>query len=444
MYHPRTVTHIAARVVVLLALVGGGSAAAVTAAGAAAAGGPFASAPVSYRCSLSGYGQGGSPLRLTATVNARSTVTAGSALTIRVVTARAALPPAVTGGMPAISDIGASGTSRVTGGSVSLTGQSPRLGIAADALTRIPSITASGSVIPQAPGTARVYAPRSLLLLPASGSGKLAPVTCTATSVASVRVTVTPGGGSAPAGGAAVTAAGAQAYRCTVFLSTGFLSTGSPGTGSPGTGSGRTGTAPATTVSSSEVMMRLGHSGPGAVGVPENVFLTSANGGFGGSLRSAAAPMASSASLGLAGAYRGSVPLRLVPRSMRAGHVVLAGRWMPRMAGMFRLRAPHRFSLRLRTVQAATLVVVCTALSTTTTTTAVRVTASTAASRAAEQGFAASQGSAAAPGKAPNTGAGGSLHASSGMTLAGGAAALVAGAGIIALALRRRRGHAAI
>ena len=421
MYHLRTVTQIAARAVGLLALASGGLTAAAAAAGATTtADGPFSSAPVSYACNLSGYGQGTSPLTLSASVSAQSTVPTGTALTIKVVTAATKLPSGMTSGMPAISAIDTAGTSQVTGGSVNLTGQSPQLGMAAGAMTEIPALTATGVVVPKTAGTAYAYAPRSLQLLPMNGSSKLAPMTCSAASVTSVRVTVTTAAGTTGSTGSAATPAGTQAYRCTV-----------------------TTTATATTTSPSEVMMRLGHSGPNAVDTPDNVSLTSVNSGFGGLLQGAMTPMASSASLGLAGAYAGSIPLGF--GSMHASHVALAGRWMPQKAGTFRLRAPQRFSMHLRTAQATIVVVVCTAVTTTTTTTVVHVATSTAASRAAEQGFAATQSSPAASSKAPDTGTGGSLHSNSDMALAvGGSAAVVAGIGIILLALRRRRGHAAV
>jgi hypothetical protein len=421
-YHLRTVTQIAARAVGLLALAGGGLTAAAAAASATTtADGPFSSVPVSYACSLSGYGQGTAPLTVSASVSAQSTVTTGTALTIKVVTAATQLPSGMTSGMPAISAIEAAGTSQVTGGSVNLTGQSPHMVMAAGAMTEIPSITATGIVVPKTAGTAYAYAPKSLQLLPMNGSSRLAPMTCNAASVTSVRVTVTSAAGSTGSVGSAVAPAGAQAYRCTVT------------------------TATATTTTPGEVMMRLAHSGPNALDALDNVSLTSMNGGFGGMFQGAMTPTASSASLGLTGASNGSIPLGLKAGSMQASRVMLAGRWMPQKTGMFRLQAPHRFSMRLRTVQATTVVVVCTAVTTTTTSTVVHVMASSAAAKAAEQGFAATQGSSSASSKAPDTGTGGSLHSNSDMALAvGGSVAVVAGIGIILMALRRRRGHAAV
>src|SRR5258708_6680172 len=119
----------AARGVVLLALAAGGLTVA-TAAAASTAGSTFSSVPVSYTCSLSGYSRSAAPLSLTASLGAHSTVMTGTDLTIEVVTASAMLPAGLASSMPAISYIGAAGTSVVTGGSVSFAGQSAQLGMA--------------------------------------------------------------------------------------------------------------------------------------------------------------------------------------------------------------------------------------------------------------------------------------------------------------------------
>jgi hypothetical protein len=115
----------------------------------------------------------------------------GTDLMVKVVTASTQLPASMASSMPAISYIGAAGTSQVTGGSVSLSGQSPQPGTAAaGAMTEIPSITATGMVVPRSAGTAYAEAPQSLELVPADGSTKMAPITCTATSVVKIQVTV--------------------------------------------------------------------------------------------------------------------------------------------------------------------------------------------------------------------------------------------------------------
>lgn len=190
MFHPRSATYIAVRAVVLLALAAGGLSAA-TAAVASTAGSTFSSVPVNYTCNLSGYSRSAAPLSLSASLGAPSTVSTGTDLTVEVVTASAQLPASLASSMPAISYIGAAGASQVTGGSVSLSGQSPQLGMAAGAMTEIPSITATGMVVPRSAGTAYAEAPRSLQLVPAHGSTKLASITCTATSVVKIQVAVT-------------------------------------------------------------------------------------------------------------------------------------------------------------------------------------------------------------------------------------------------------------
>jgi hypothetical protein len=420
-FHPWNATCIAARAVVLLALAAGGLTA-TTAAAASTAGSTFSSVPVNYTCSLSGYSRSAAPLNLSASLGARSTVSTGTDLTVEVVTASAQLPASLASSMPAISYIGAAGASQVTGGSVSLSGQSPQLGMAAGAMTEIPSITATGMVVPRSAGTAYAEAPRSLQLVPADGSTKLAPIICTATSVVKIRVIVTSatsagtGSGATVLGGSSAVA-GAQVYRCTV-------------------------TAATATTSVVDVPMRLRHSGPNVVGMPDDVSLYSPSDAFGGALSGTATPMAVTASLGLTGAYAGSIPLA---DSGAAGQVLLSGRWMPQVPGAFRLRAPSVFSVRLRTAQATTVSVMCTAITTTTTTTVVRVTVAKGSTLATGPTLAAVPPTTVASGKAPDTGTGGSLHATANLTLAaGGSAIVMAGIVIIALALRRRRGRAAI
>jgi hypothetical protein len=422
-FHPRSTTYVAARAVVLLALTAGGLTAA-TAAAASTAGSTFSSVPVSYTCSLSGYSRSAAPLNLSASLGAQSTVSTGTDLTVEVVTSSAQLPASLASSMPAISYIGAAGASAVTGGSVSLSGQSPQLGMAAGAMTEIPSLTVTGMMVPRNAGTAYAEAPRSLQLVPADGSTKLAPITCTATSVVRIQVIVTSatstgsgsGSGATVLGGSSVVA-GAQVYRCTV-------------------------TAATATTSVVDVPMRLRHSGPNVVGTPDDVSLYSPSDAFGGALSGTATPMAVTASLGLTGAYAGSIPLA---DSGGAGQVLLSGRWMPQLAGAFRLRAPSVFSVRLRTAQATTVSVMCTAITTTTTTTVVRVTVAKGSTLATGPTLAAVPPTTVASGKAPDTGTGGSLHATANLTLAaGGSAIVMAGIVIIALALRRRRGRAAI
>jgi hypothetical protein len=361
----------------------------------------------------------------------------GTDLTVELVTASAQLPASLASSMPAVSYIDAAGTSQFTGGSVSLSGQSPELEMAAGATTEIPSITAAGTVVPQSAGTAYAEAPQSLQLAPVDGSTKLAPITCTATSAVQVQVTVT-----------SATSAGP-----------GSAGPGSAGTGSAGTGSGATGlpgavvadaqvyrctgTSATATMQAVDIVMRLGHSGPDVVGSPDDVSLSSPSDAFGGALPGTATPMAATASLGLAGAYAGSIPLA---DSGSAGQVMLSARWMPQTSGTFQLRAPSRFSVRLRTVQATTVSVICTAITTTTTTAVVRVTTAkeSIVSVAATQP-AATQPAAVMASGAPDTGTGSSLHATTNMTLAvGGSAIVIAGIVVIALALRRRRGQAAI
>jgi hypothetical protein len=193
------------------------------------------------------------------------------------------------------------------------------------------------------------------------------------------------------------------------------------------------------TPASSVVPMRLAAFGPDAVAADDQVSLTSATLG---EPMAGATPMAVSASLGLEGAAAGSIPLGV---GMHDGELALTGSWQPTQAGLYRLIAPHRFQVTMRTTTAVTVVVVCTATTVTTTTTTVRVATSVMPSMAAA-GLAASgmspTASAMTPAtgaSAPDTGAGGSLHSPVDLTLlAAGVVAATAGVVTMLLAIRRR------
>jgi ABC-type uncharacterized transport system permease subunit len=145
--------------------------------------------------------------------------------------------------------------------------------------------------------------------------------------------------------------------------------------------------------------------------------------------------MAASASLGLEGASGGSIPLSV---GMHDGELALTGNWQPTQAGLYRLVAPHRFQVTMRTTTAITVVVVCTATTVTMTTTTVHVTTS-AMSSAAAAGIAAAQMTPTTAASAPDTGAGGSLHSPVDLTLlAVGVVAAAAGVVTMLLAIRRR------
>jgi len=284
-------------------------------------------------------------------------------------------------------------------------------------------MTAAGTVTPKSPGSWYVAAPQSFQLQPMRGTTKLAPLTCTAAKPASVLFTVTvaataPAGAIAP-GAADAAGAGTQVYSCTL-------------------------TAGSSTLGTSRVPVKMGYSGPGMAGSPEGVWMSAAasqlsSSALGGSQWASAAPMATSASLGLSGGYSGSIPLSWSSGAAPDGQLILAGKWMPKSAGMFRLWAPHEFSLKAR-LQTTTFILVCVAITTQTSTTTVQVQAVTTQA----SGAAAASAGAAANAGAPNTGAGGSLSPSVDIGLAAaGAAVVLAGASIGTLALRRRR-HSAL
>jgi hypothetical protein len=425
-YHPRSVKSPAVRAATVLVLAGGGIL--MTAAVAAAAPATSTSSTqVNYSCSLSGYGQGMAPLPVSASVSSPDTMSAGTSDSVKLVTSATQIPAAIAAQLSQISSISVSGTSHVgsaSGGAAGsgpapLTGQSPTPSGAAGAVTEIPSMTATGTVTPKSAGSWYVAAPQSFQLQPMRGATKLAPLTCTAAKLASVLFTVTVAAGAPGSDDAAATGTGAgtQVYSCTL-------------------------TAGSSTLGTSQVPVKIGYSGKGMAGAPENVWISSApsalsGSALGGSQWASAAPMATSASLGLSGGYSGSIPMSWSTGSAQGGQLVLAAKWMPKSAGMFRLSAPHEFSLKARQ-QTTTFIVVCIAVTTQTSTTTVQVQAV-----ATQQAAGAATASAGAAG-APNTGAGGSLSPSVDVGLAAaGAAVVLGGAGIGTLALRRRR-HSAL
>ena len=306
----------------------------------------------------------------------------------------------------------------------SLAGQSERLGTASGSMTEIPSLTGTGTVTPQTAGTMSLTAPSSIHLVPSGTSGTMAPVTCTAASTVRVQVTVLASVAGTGTGTTGTAPAGTQMYTCAVRVNV------------------ATGGTPATSV----VPMRLKAFGPDAVAADDQVSLTSA---MLGEPMAGATPMAASASLGLAGTSAGRIPLGV---GMHDGMLALSGSWQPTQAGLYRLIAPHRFQVTMRTTTAVTVVVVCTATTVTTTTTTVHVIASAMPSAAAA-GLAASgvtpttsampPATSAIPpaseARAPDTGAGGSLHSPVDLTLlAVGVAAAAAGIVTMLLTIRRR------
>ena len=426
MYHLRSVKSPAAQAATVLVLAGGGIL--MTAAAAAAAPATSTSSiRVNYSCSLSGYGQGMAPLAMSASVSSPDTMAAGSSQSVKLVTSATQIPAAIAAQLSQISSISVSGTSQLgsasggAGGSgpAPLTGQSPTPSGAAGAVTEIPSMTATGTVTPKSAGSWYVAAPQFFQLQPMRGATKLAPLTCTAAKSASVLFTVTVAATAPGAASATGTGTGTQVYSCTL-------------------------TAGSSTLGTSQVPVKIGYSGPGMAGSPEGVWMSAAasqlsSSALGGSQWASAAPMATSASLGLTGGYSGSIPLSWSAAGAQGGQLVLAGKWMPKSAGMFRLTAPHEFTVKARQ-QATTFILVCVAVTTQTSTTTVQVQAvATQATGAAT----ASAGTAANAG-APDTGAGGSLSPSVDIGLAAaGAAVVLAGAAIGTLALRRRR-HSAL
>ena len=405
MYHFRTSSRAA---VVLLAAAAGLMLGAAPA--AAAQSGGMSSAPVSYTCDLSSYGQGLAPLTVNATVAASASATAGTPVTVTLVTSTTAIPSATSAMLPAINYMSVAGNASLSGSgsAAALAGKSQYLGSAAGQMDQIPSITATGAVTPQTAGMVSVGAPSSIRLVPTDTGGAMTPVLCTAASAVSVQVTVASTGtgtGTSGSTGSATASGTTQPYSCAVQV--------------------------ATATQPMLIPMRLSAAGPNEVAGTDQLSLTSVN-----PVAALAkySPMSDSASLGLSGAASGQVPLNL---GMPEGRLALTTAWQPERAGLFRLTAPHRFQFQVRQTTSTTVVVVCTATTATTASTTVRV-ATSAMSSTAAQGIAAAEGSSSV---APNTGAGGSLHSPVNVALLiAGAIAAAVGAVILVLAIRRRTG----
>lgn len=161
---------------------------------AAAESGTTVSSPVSYACNLSSYGRGLAPLTVNATMSAPSSVTAGTSLTVTLVTSGTTIPPMTTAALPAMSYIHLTGVATLHGAAAlsdSLTGNGTYLGAPAGSMTQLPSITSAGTVTPTSAGTMTVRVPSSISLVPSGASAAMTPMSCTAASVTSVQVTVT-------------------------------------------------------------------------------------------------------------------------------------------------------------------------------------------------------------------------------------------------------------
>jgi hypothetical protein len=193
----------------------------------------------------------------------------------------------------------------------------------------------------------------------------------------------------------------------------------------------QSGTANGGTPVTSALPMRLAASGPDTVAANNAVSLTSATLG---KPMAGATPVAASASLGLAGASGGSIPLSA---GMHNDQLVLTGNWQPARAGVYHLTAPRRFQVTMRTTAKDTVVMVCTAASVTMATTTAHISAA-AMPGATTAGLSASETPTGAA-NAPATGAGGSLHSPVDLALLmAGVVAVTAGVATMLLAIRRR------
>jgi hypothetical protein len=415
-HHLRTVKLMATRAAATAAVAGGGLMLAATAASAATGAGAApsvgsSSAPVSYNCPMTSFGQGAAPLNINGTISVPAQATAGTTVTVTLVTNTTTVPAATAANLQNITNIVINGNAAFSGswnGNASLTGTTA-LGSSANALNQIPGMNLTGTVTPTGTGQALLAAPTTITIQ-LTNAGQMAPITCTRVNPVSVALNLLAAGATGTGTGigtGAGGAAGAQSFACTIT----------------------TAGAAANTMT---LPMTLGFNQLN-LGTMGNVWM--AGNGFTQQLGMGNLTMLSgSGSIAWSGAgATGTIPLSA---SLNGGNLMLGGHFMPRHMGMTRLTAAQRFQLRMRQMQTNnTVVVVCT--TTAPATTMANVGAADMNSAAA-QGVAAGEGAGVGAG-APNTGGGGSLHSSSDMGLmAGGGAALLAGIGIVLYAMRRR------
>jgi len=394
----------------------------------------WATAPVSYSCSLTGSTASMPPVTVEAVLSTPATGTVGTATTVALTTRPVQLPQATTP-LPAFTQVTGAGTAQSTDMTVSglaLSGQSSASSQAspsasaspspspspsglttAGGLTtassqstgstaQIPAITASGTAIPANAGTAAVQAPSTLTLTPVGVAGLSFNCAIAGTSAgpsgAAVQVTVTQ-----PA------ATSGLVYACTIT------------------------TGAHSVPEVDRIPMALSGAGPNRVGSTDTVTLSAPGNSFGGPYPAGTSAVSFSGALPVTGAQAGSVPL--------AGNMSAAGRGLMAMSGTLPLAAagtdhilpPARFTVTVHAQQVS--VVVCVLQTTVTTTMASSTTVTVTEGAVGTQ-------APSTPVGAPNTGGGGSLHHASRLpALAVGSAALLAGVWFTVTGLRRRQRH---
>jgi hypothetical protein len=381
----------------------------------------WATAPVSYSCSLTGSTASMPPVTVDAVLSTPATGTVGTATTVALTTRPVQLPQATTP-LPAFTQVTGAGTAQSTDMTVSglaLSGQSSASSQAspspspspsglttAGGLTtassqstgstaQIPAITASGSAIPANAGTASVQAPTTLTLTPVGVAGLAFNCAIAGPSAAAVQITVTqPAATSGPV------------YAC--IITTGAHSV----------------------PQMDRIPMTLSGAGPNRVGSTDTVTLAAPGNSVGGPYPAGTSAVSFSGALPVTGAQAGSVPLAGNMSSAGNGLMAMSGPLPLDAAGTDHILPPARFTVTVHAEQVS--VVVCVLKTTVTTTmtasTTVNVTVGTQAPST--------------PAGAPNTGGGGSLHHASRLpALAAGTAALLSGVWFTVTGLRRRQRH---
>ena len=392
----------------------------------------WATAPVTYSCSLTGSTASMPPVTVDAVLSAPATGTVGTATTVTLTTRPVQLPQASTT-LPAFTQVTGAGTAQSSGmtvsglalsgqsgasgqsGQISVTGQTSPSGTASPSVTaspsgtgggstgggstaQIPAITASGSAIPANAGTASVQAPATLTLTPVGVAGLAFNCAIAGPSAAAVQITVTqPAATSGPV------------YACTIT------------------------TGAHSVPEMDRIPMTLSGAGPNRVGSTDTVTLAAPGNSFGGPYPAGTSAISFSGALPVTGAQAGSVPLAGNMSAAGGGLLAMSGPLPLDAAGMDRILPPARFTVTVHAQQVS--VVACVLMTTVTTTMTPSATVNVTVGAVGAQ-------APSTPVGAPNTGGGGSLHHASRLpALAAGTAALLAGAWFTVTGLRRRQRH---
>jgi hypothetical protein len=372
---------------------------------------------MSYTCLLDASYGNSTPMTLTAGLTGPTTAPVGSTVMLSLSTSPLTLPPSVSATLPAlrlielVSKGGVGGTS--TPQSIQYTGKDGPEGAG---LATIPAIKATAVLTLDTVGTTIVSTPGFIVITPFdSATGQpLASITCTASSALSLPITVT-GPTPPPTSTPTPPPASGPVYTCAF--------------------PGASGIPPV----KATFAMSLTATGPGTVGATDRVTLSvpppqpvAAQLGRASAKAQIQPAIELKASLPVTGAQTGSIPVS-GSNSLDAFTLKATGKLALTAAGTAKILLPPAFQV-IGVAPGITVTLISCTLDTTPgpVLLTLKVTGQAAHPAPATAG--------ATPIGAPNTGGGGSIDAAFSLPVAaGGAAALLTGAGLTLSALRRRK-----